>query len=156
MLRSPFFRISVRATLNFFLPVSEQSSFGVRADTKVTHLWASSPECRAHWRLQIGCCYVCGCRKQVWFAPPQVYLIRHCNSKGSSYRAPSCDLIELYSAQSNGIINHQVPLGFSLNSPLSPQTMPCKHRDTSLHLNSQSSCMNIYYSTCLLVPVWLV
>lgn len=90
--------------------VSMQPPYRIRTDAEVPHLRASSPECGAHWRLQIGGCYVCRCRKQVWFAPPQVQVIRHCYSKGSSDISPSCDLVELYSASSRGNINQQVPL----------------------------------------------
>lgn len=75
------------------VPISEQPSCGIGADTEVAYLRASSPEHRAHWRLPIGGCYVCRRRKQVWFASPQVQISRHCNS--SSYRAPSCGVIEL-------------------------------------------------------------
>lgn len=49
---------------------SEQPSYRIRADTEVTHLRASSCECGSHRRLSISRCYVCRCRKQVWFAPP--------------------------------------------------------------------------------------
>lgn len=133
--------------------VSEQPSCRIRADAKVTHLRASSPECRAHWRLPISCCYVCRSRKQVWFAPPQIQTVRHCNSNGSSYKAPSCGLIELHSAPSKAKINQQLPLWQSFPACglfVQTQTMPCRHSDTPLRFSnksrsdSPSSCMNIY------------
>lgn len=107
-----YFAVIVGFTfINRILLVSEQPSRRIGADTEVAHLWlwASSPERRAHWRLPTGCCYVRRCRKQVWFAPPQVQIIRHCNSKGSSYEALSCGLVERHSAPSKGKIIHQVP-----------------------------------------------
>lgn len=106
-----FYFIIVRFTLiNCIVLVSEQPSCRIRANTEIAHLRASSPECRAHWRLPIGCCYVRGCRKQVWLAPAQVQIIRHCYSWSSSYRTPNCGLIELPSPPSKGKINHRVPL----------------------------------------------
>lgn len=117
-----YFIITVRLTfINCIVLVFDQPSCRIRADTEVTHLRASSPECRAHWRLPIGCCYVCRCRKQVRFASPQVQIIRHCNNKGSSHRAHSCGLVELHSAPRKGNINHQVTFSFCL-WPLCPNS----------------------------------